>query len=261
MKKLFFLLCFSLALTGFAVARAADSGCSGFEAQFSFMSNGGNVDPTSGLPKVCTAGSAISWITNMALGFAGVIAVVFIIVGGYMYLTSAGNEEAAEKGRKVLTNSIIGLIIIILSATIIRIVANTLDTGGPGSTPNVTSTINYTGVASGTPLTGGASAGDVATLKSGFNVNYGQVSFSLPKTNESSIKAACSVASVGDNVIVSAKVGDKDAGSSKLSPQGQNFVGSFSLNPDVAFDESKDSLFFYVCGTIVDCSGKCQQSQ
>ncbi|MCL5775194.1 MAG: hypothetical protein M1333_03205, partial [Patescibacteria group bacterium] len=136
MKKIFFSLA-SLLLFAPAAAFAADSSCSGFEAIFGSLS-GQSGNPTEGLPKICTAAGAISWATNLGLAFAGVIAVVFIIVGGYMYLTSGGNEEAAEKGRKVLTNSIIGLLIIILAATIVRIVVNTLDTGS-GSTPNVTS--------------------------------------------------------------------------------------------------------------------------
>ncbi len=254
MKKIFFLLCASFFLVGFSPALAADSGCSGFESQFNFLGSADKVDLSTGLPKVCTAGSAISWITNLALSFAGVIAVVFIIVGGYMYLTSAGNEEAAEKGRKVLTNAIIGLIIIILSAAIIRIVVNTLDssssssggtqqgggTGGGGTGGGGTG-----GGGSG----GGASNQDLATLKSGFQVNSTQVSFSLPQTSDSAIKAACGVQSIGSNVAISAKVGTKELGRSGLTLQGQNYVGSFSVSSG-DFNPQTDTVYVYVCGTI-----------
>lgn len=257
MKKLFFLLCLILVLTGFTVAQAADSGCSGFESQFSFLSNGSGNDPTAGLPKICTAGSAIAWVTNMALGFAGVIAVVFIIVGGYMYLTSAGNEEGAEKGRKVLTNAIIGLIIIILSATIIRIVVNTLDTDNP----SVNSTITYP-TSSSTPPSGGggstaATAQDKATLKNGFSVTPSQVNFSLPQSSANAIKAACGVQSIGSNVAISGDVGTTSIGSSGLSLAGGNYTGSISL-PSGSFNESTDSLYLSVCSTIVSCIGVCQ---
>jgi len=81
------------------------------------------------LPYFCTAQGLILWVTERLLWLAGSIAVIFLIVGGFRYLTSAGNEEAAEKGKKTLVTSIIGLVIIILSATIVRIVANTLSTG------------------------------------------------------------------------------------------------------------------------------------
>ncbi|MCL5775237.1 MAG: hypothetical protein M1333_03440, partial [Patescibacteria group bacterium] len=191
----------------------------------------------------------------------GVIAVVFIIVGGYMYLTSAGNEEAAEKGRKVLTNAIIGLIIIILSAAIIRIVVNTLDssssssggtqqgggtggggTGGGGTGGGGTGGGGTGGGGSG----GGASNQDLATLKSGFQVNSTQVSFSLPQTSDSAIKAACGVQSIGSNVAISAKVGTKELGRSGLTLQGQNYVGSFSVSSG-DFNPQTDTVYVYVC--------------
>lgn len=257
MKKLFFLLCFSLALTGFAVARAADSGCSGFEAQFNFLSNGAGVDPTSGLPKVCTAGSAISWITNMALGFAGVIAVVFIIVGGYMYLTSAGNDEAAEKGRKVLTNAIIGLIIIILSATIIRIVVNTLDSGPATS---VTSTITYPS-ASGTPASGNPAGGNptsqqITTLSSGVSVSPTRVNYSISKSSEDAIKAACGVQAIGNNVSILVEINNTNVGVSPLVLQGQSYTASVALSAG-AFDEQRDCMYVYICTQTLKYFGKC----
>lgn len=68
-------------------------------------------------------------IIYILLYFAGAVAVLFIIVGGFWYITSAGNEEQAEKGRKALVNAIIGIIVIVLSYTIIRVVQNTV-TGG-----------------------------------------------------------------------------------------------------------------------------------
>ena len=43
--------------------------------------------------------------------------------------TSAGNEEQSEKGKKILINSVIGLVVIILASAIVRIIAG-LITGG-----------------------------------------------------------------------------------------------------------------------------------
>ena len=250
MKKIFFLFFASFLLLSFFPALAADSGCSGFESQFSFLSGDSGANPAAGLPKVCTAGSAIGWITNLALSFAGVIAVVFIIVGGYMYLTSAGNEEAAEKGRKVLTNAIIGLIIIILSAAIVRIVVNTLDSG-TSLTPNVTSNITYP-TGSSTPPGGGngeMTPQDLGTLKDAFSVGTTQTSFSLSQSSSDLIKQACSIQNIGSNVAVSAKVGATEIGRSALTLQGGSYVGSFSY-PAGAFS-STDTVYVYVCGRLI----------
>lgn len=58
------------------------------------------------------------------LEVAGAIAVLFVIIGGFWYITSAGNEEQAEKGQKTVTNAIIGVIVVVLSYVIITVIAN-----------------------------------------------------------------------------------------------------------------------------------------
>ncbi len=77
----------------------------------------------------CSASSLLMWVLQFALVMSGTVAVLFIILGGFWYLTSAGNDEQAEKGQKTLTNAVIGLVVIVLAATIVRIVANTLTMG------------------------------------------------------------------------------------------------------------------------------------
>jgi hypothetical protein len=65
-------------------------------------------------------------IRNILLPIAGIIAVLFIVIGGYQYMFSAGNDEMAESGKKTLQNAIIGLVIIILSYLIISVIVNTI---------------------------------------------------------------------------------------------------------------------------------------
>ena len=72
----------------------------------------------------------ISWL----LALAGLIAVLFLIIGGFWYLTSAGNEEQAEKGKNTVINAIIGIVIIVLSWVIVNVVANlAANTGTQGA--------------------------------------------------------------------------------------------------------------------------------
>lgn len=63
---------------------------------------------------------------QLLLLFAGPIAVLFVIIGGYYYMTAGGNQEQAEKGKKALVNSVIGIIIIMLSYTIVTVIQNTV---------------------------------------------------------------------------------------------------------------------------------------
>jgi len=65
-------------------------------------------------------------IINILLYIGGAIAVLFVIIGGYQYLTSGGNEEAAEKGRKTVTNAVIGIILMAMAFTIINVVVGTV---------------------------------------------------------------------------------------------------------------------------------------
>lgn len=75
----------------------------------------------------------ITTVINWLLALAGLIAILFLVIGGFWYITSAGNEETAEKGKNTAINAIIGLVIIILSYVIVNVVANLVSSAGsPG---------------------------------------------------------------------------------------------------------------------------------
>lgn len=63
-------------------------------------------------------------VTNFAgimAGAASTIALIFIIIGGIQYITSAGNQEQATKAKSTLTWALIGFILIIASYSIIKL--------------------------------------------------------------------------------------------------------------------------------------------
>ncbi len=65
-------------------------------------------------------------IINVALGFLGIIAVVIVLYGGFMWMTAAGNEERISKAKQILTAGIIGLVIIVMAWAIASYVVRTL---------------------------------------------------------------------------------------------------------------------------------------
>ncbi len=73
-------------------------------------------------------------VVNFALGFLGIIAVVVVIYGGFLYVTAAGNEEQAGKGKKALTYAVIGILIILSSFALV----NTILLAGGGSDQSAT---------------------------------------------------------------------------------------------------------------------------
>ena len=73
----------------------------------------------------CSEGSVAAifrLIINWALAIAFLAAVVVLIYGGFLYITSAGNTESATKGKTAITNALIGVVIIVLSYVIVQIV-------------------------------------------------------------------------------------------------------------------------------------------
>lgn len=73
-----------------------------------------------GLTQATTAREFIINTTNFVLGFLGLIAVVVIIYGGFLYVTAAGEEERATKGKKSLTYAVIGIVLILASFAIVN---------------------------------------------------------------------------------------------------------------------------------------------
>lgn len=64
----------------------------------------------------------IANLINYAFIFAGVVALIFVILAGYRLITASGDPKKAEDARKTLTFAIIGLVIILLAFGIINII-------------------------------------------------------------------------------------------------------------------------------------------
>jgi len=54
-------------------------------------------------------------VLNVLLALASTVAVLFVIFGGYTYITAAGNEDEMKSAKKMIVGAIIGLVVIILS--------------------------------------------------------------------------------------------------------------------------------------------------
>lgn len=80
----------------------------------------------------------IARIINVALGLLGIVALLLILYGGFLWMTAGGEAEQVEKAKRVLINSVIGLAIILSSFAISQFVLNSLveATIGPGGGPS-----------------------------------------------------------------------------------------------------------------------------
>ena len=82
-----------------------------------------NSEANKGSP-VCirTFGSLLATILRYLLGFSAVIATIFIVYGGYVYMTAGGEADNTKKGKDIATAAVIGLVITMLAWAIITIV-------------------------------------------------------------------------------------------------------------------------------------------
>lgn len=67
-------------------------------------------------------------IVNWSLGILGLVAVVFVLIGGFRWMTSGGNEQSVESAKKILIAALIGLLIVMASYGIASYIFSTLIT-------------------------------------------------------------------------------------------------------------------------------------
>ncbi|TSC92798.1 MAG: Uncharacterized protein CEN91_368 [Candidatus Berkelbacteria bacterium Licking1014_85] len=53
--------------------------------------------------------SVVATVFNVIISLAGAVFMLMLLIGGFMYLTGAGNEEQTSKAKKMMLDSAIGL--------------------------------------------------------------------------------------------------------------------------------------------------------
>ena len=66
--------------------------------------------------------SMVSSIVSILLGFLGILAIIVILVGGFQWMLSGGNEEKVASARGMIIAGVIGLAIVLASFAIVTFV-------------------------------------------------------------------------------------------------------------------------------------------
>ncbi len=74
--------------------------------------------------------SIIGRVIGIFLSVLGIIFLVLVLYAGFLWMTAAGNPERVEKAKKMLTQAVIGLIIILLAFAITNFVIQALTGNG-----------------------------------------------------------------------------------------------------------------------------------
>lgn len=84
------------------------------------------------------ASSLVQVLLNLIFTTAGGVAVLYIVYGAFLIITSQADPERLAYGRRVVMGSIIGLVFVLMSVLIVNLLANgilTLPGFGPPPTP------------------------------------------------------------------------------------------------------------------------------
>ncbi len=74
--------------------------------------------------------------TTILLGLSGTVALLFFVYGGIVFLISGGSPDKVTKGKQIITNSVIGIIIIFTSYLIIDFTMKAIGYGGAWNVSN-----------------------------------------------------------------------------------------------------------------------------
>src|SRR6056297_2138521 len=70
--------------------------------------------------------SLLTNLVNLAMTFLAIIAVIVILIGGFKWMTAAGNEDKVSEAKKIVIGGVIGLVIILASWAIASFVLTTV---------------------------------------------------------------------------------------------------------------------------------------
>ncbi len=91
------------------------------------MASAESLTPPDGVPTdpMTLFNRIITWV----MGIVGILAVAMVVWGGVQITLSGGDKDKHGKGIKAITYALIGLVIVLISYSIVAIVGNAITTG------------------------------------------------------------------------------------------------------------------------------------
>lgn len=79
--------------------------------------------------KDTSAMELLNRVTGWVLGIVGAIAVLFIIYGGFRYITAQGNSQQMDTAKNIIIKAIIGLVVVVVAYVIVQVVVTAMVSG------------------------------------------------------------------------------------------------------------------------------------
>lgn len=93
--------------------------------------------PINGTTSVKDVGDYVQTVYHYLLGFAMIVAIVMVMIGGLQYLLAAGGASSTKEGKAKINNAVIGLILLFAAALILQTVNPRLLTLQPPRLPAI----------------------------------------------------------------------------------------------------------------------------
>ena len=114
----------TMAIVGLAIGIAAPSFLKEIAIILKWIPECNEGDPScANVEKALTLSQIAMNVLNFLLGISGVLALIMLVIGGIMYLTSAGDEDRIASGKKIFTYSVIGVVVIFSSMVLVKQIA------------------------------------------------------------------------------------------------------------------------------------------
>lgn len=81
-----------------------------------------------GIPTLKCIPAIFGNLINTLIGLAGIVAVIFITTSGIKFITSGGDQTKVAEARRTLTFAVVGLLVVVLSFTILKVVGKVTGT-------------------------------------------------------------------------------------------------------------------------------------
>jgi hypothetical protein len=110
-----------LAIPAFASAANIDSSlCSGTNLQIN--TSGAGATNCGNQLSDSTLQTILDYVVNIFSVIVGVVAVIMLIVGGFKYITSGGNDQGVAGAKNTIVYALIGLVVVALAQVIVHFV-------------------------------------------------------------------------------------------------------------------------------------------
>lgn len=65
-------------------------------------------------------------ITKWAMGLLGSVSLLFFVIGGFMWIFSGGNSDRVNTGKKIMINTVIGILIVLTSWLVVQTILTSI---------------------------------------------------------------------------------------------------------------------------------------